>query len=68
MDLLDFSHLQACLTGAGIEQTQPACLNARLDYDGTMNGDKDVDGDDMAILVGCISGSGVYAMPSCDPD
>jgi hypothetical protein len=50
IDQPDFGHLQECLTGAGIDQTDPDCQDAKLD------GDSDVDIDDVAIFIGCISG------------
>ena len=59
VDIEDFGHLQVCLTGAGIEQTDPACLNAKLDTD------TDVDSDDCAILQACLSGANVPADPQC---
>lgn len=67
VDLADFGHIQECMTGGGVEQTDPDCLDARLDFDGSYYGDKDVDSADMDILLNCLSGADVYAPPSCDP-
>ncbi len=56
----DFGHLQICLTGVGIVQSDAACLDAKLDAD------SDVDADDIAIFVNCLSGPGVAGDPYCD--
>lgn len=61
VDQADFGWFQACFTGAGIEQTDPACATARLDDDA------DVDIDDFGIFQGCMSGANVPVAPSCDP-
>ncbi len=61
VDQEDFGHLQACLTGSGQPQMDPACLDARLD------GDRDVDPNDWAIFEACISGPNVPADPGCAP-
>ena len=58
VDQSDFGRLQACLTGPGMAQNDPACAPARLD-------DEDVDRDDTAILQGCMSGPNVPAGPDC---
>lgn len=59
VDQEDFGHLQACLSGQGIAQIDPVCLNARLDAD------LDVDADDVAIFLGCFSGPGQPPPPGC---
>jgi hypothetical protein len=59
VDLTDFGHFQACLTGASKPQDDPACQDARLD------GDSDVDDDDLWLLLGCLSGKDVPADPDC---
>jgi len=51
VDQEDFGHLQACLSGPGIAQNDPDCLDARLD------GDDDVDQDDFAIFRNCMTGA-----------
>lgn len=61
VDMEDFGNLQQCLSGAGIPQNLPECLDARLD---TI--DDDVDEDDIIIFWQCLSGPGVLADPSCD--
>ena len=60
VDLEDFGHLQACLTGSGVEQNDPHCLDARLDSD------IDVDQDDFALLPTCLTGPDLPADPDCD--
>lgn len=59
VDQADFGRFQACLTGAGITQNDPACLDARLDED------DDVDEGDMVLFRGCMSGPNVRAILSC---
>ncbi len=59
VDQEDFGHFQACLSGAGIPQNDPDCLDARLDHD------DDVDSDDFGIFQGCMSGADVPANPNC---
>ena len=59
VDQEDFGQFQACLSGPGLEQDDPACEPALLDPD------VDVDQDDFAIFEGCISGPNVPADPSC---
>jgi len=51
--------LQACYSGNGIIQTAPACADAIMDADG------DVDPDDFALFLGCLSGPGVEADEHC---
>jgi M6 family metalloprotease-like protein len=60
VDQNDFGHLQACLTGAGAHQDDPACQDADLDHD------QDVDQNDASILLGCLSGPDVPAGRKCD--
>jgi len=60
VDQDDFGHFQACMTGSGVAQNTPACLDTHLDGDG------DVDRDDFAILQACLSGANVLADPACD--
>jgi len=59
VDLEDFGHLQACMSGVGITQTDPACENARLDND------DDVDQGDFGIFKACLSGAGVAPNLTC---
>jgi len=59
VDQEDFGHLQACLTGPGMTQDEPACLSARLD------GDDDVDQSDVQQLTNCWSGPDILADPAC---
>jgi PKD repeat protein len=59
VDQSDFGYLQACLSGPGLSQTDPACASARLDRD------EDVDADDVALFLRCMRGSNVIADPSC---
>jgi len=59
VDLADFGHFQACLTGPAVEVTDPNCLDADLD------GDSHVDQGDCGIFQGCMSGSHVPADPNC---
>lgn len=52
VDQDDFGRLQACFSGYGVSQTDPACLDARLaghDY---------VDKQDLALFRACLSGAG----------
>ena len=58
VDLDDFGHLQACLSGS-VPQTLDSCLNARL------NPDEYVDAADVAIFRGCMSGADIPADPHC---
>ena len=59
VDMEDFGHLQACLSGADIPQNNSACQDAKLDPD------SDVDKYDIAIFKGCRSGSSILADPNC---
>ncbi|MBP7936654.1 MAG: DUF362 domain-containing protein [Phycisphaerae bacterium] len=59
VDLDDWGRLQACLTGIGVVQTDPACENAKLDDD------EDVDKNDAALFTQCLSGAGIPADPDC---
>ncbi|NLX20918.1 MAG: family 10 glycosylhydrolase [Phycisphaerae bacterium] len=59
VDLDDFALLQACLSGPGISQDDPACDGAKLD-----DGD-DVDMDDVTIFLGCVSGANISGDPTC---
>jgi len=59
VDLEDFGHFQACLSGPGIAQLDPECLDAHLDSD------NDVDAADFSIFQRCISGPNVCADPNC---
>jgi len=59
VDQADFGHLQACLSGPAVPQTNPDCSNARIDGDG------DVDQADAGLVRQCISGPDVPADPNC---
>jgi len=59
VDQEDFGHLQACLSGSGVTQTDPDCQDALMDDDG------DVDQDDFGVFQGCLSGPKVPADPNC---
>lgn len=61
VDMEDFGRFQLCLSGAGIQQLDPACQKARLD------GDMDVDQDDLIRFIGCFSGPSVPGNPNCLP-
>jgi hypothetical protein len=50
VDHVDFSHLQSCLSGAGIPKNQSRCQDARMDLD------TDVDSTDIAHFLACYSG------------
>lgn len=58
-DQSDFGLFQACFSGNGTTQPDPACLDARLDDD------DDVDQMDFITFQACTSGSGVSADPHC---
>jgi beta-lactamase superfamily II metal-dependent hydrolase len=59
VDMEDFGHLQVCLTGPGVPQTDPACEDAMIDSD------DDVDQDDFGLFQACISGANVPAPSNC---
>jgi len=59
VDQEDFGRFQACLTGPGIPQNDPACLDARLDAD------SDVDAADLTLFRQCVSGPGIPANSNC---
>jgi len=59
VDQMDFGILQRCYGGQGVEQTDPACLGARLDAD------VDVDTGDFALFMQCVSGANVAGDPDC---
>jgi hypothetical protein len=60
VDQKDVGLLQACYTGPGVAQQDPACQAARLD------GDEDADTDDFAVLQRCLSGPDVCPPSGCD--
>jgi hypothetical protein len=59
VDMSDFGRFQACLTGTGSPQTDPACQGARMDID------SDVDQNDFVLFQACLSGEGLPADPDC---
>lgn len=59
VDQEDYGRFQACLTGAGIIQDDPACFLAKLDND------QDVDLDDRILFVGCMSGPNIPGSLTC---
>lgn len=59
VDQADFAHLQVCLKGSSIAQTDLACQDAKL------NADDFVDHADLTVFMGCTSGSRVLADPNC---
>ncbi|MHC4796701.1 MAG: thrombospondin type 3 repeat-containing protein, partial [Planctomycetota bacterium] len=59
VDQEDFGHLQVCMSGSGLKQSDPNCSDADLDYD------LDVDNDDFNHFQKCISGANVPADPYC---
>lgn len=59
VDQEDYAHLQVCLSGELVSQSDPACADARLDPDA------DVDGDDIGWFMRCFSGPGVPADACC---
>lgn len=59
VDQADFGRFQACFSGAGTPQNDPACDGAKLDADA------DVDGDDFGIFQRCLSGPNIPADPNC---
>lgn len=62
VDLVDFSHLQVCLSGFTVPQDDPDCQNAKLD------GDADIDFDDVGVFLACITGPNIQGDPDCDVD
>ena len=61
VDASDFGHLQLCISGADIPQTDLACQGGDLDYD------TDVDGADVDVLLGCLTGANLPASLNCLP-
>jgi hypothetical protein len=62
VDMDDFGHIQACLSGSGVPQNDPACANAKLDAD------TDVDKLDINVFRGCMRGPGIPPNPTnCPP-
>lgn len=59
VDQADFGAFQACFSGIGIAQDDPACARAKLDADA------DVDINDFGIFQRCMSGANVPANPNC---
>lgn len=59
VDQEDFGLLQACVSGASVPQSDPACTDARLDKD------SDVDQADIALFLGCLSGPEVEVDSDC---
>ena len=59
VDQEDFGLFQACLTGPGEPQQDPACQDARLDTD------VDVDQDDFGLFQLCITSPNQAANPTC---
>lgn len=59
VDLDDFAHIQACLSGNGVIQGDTACAAANFD------GDTDVDLLDMAKFRGCLSGANTPSDRDC---
>lgn len=59
VDQTDFGHLQSCLSGASVHQTDPTCQDAKLD------GDEDVDQNDFGVIQRCFSGAGVIPSADC---
>lgn len=60
VDQEDFGLFQACLSGPGVAQNDPACAEARLDLDG------DVDASDMFIFQRCLTAPNIPASFDCD--
>lgn len=59
VDQEDFGRFQACYSGPGVIQTDPACARALLDED------DDVDQSDFALFRDCMSGANNPADPDC---
>lgn len=60
-DMDDYGLFQACLSGANVAQTDPACELAKLDAD------SDVDAADLSLFIGCMSGAEIPIDPNCLP-
>ncbi|NLE59640.1 MAG: BACON domain-containing protein [Planctomycetes bacterium] len=60
VDQADFGHLQECMSGFAVPQIDPDCSDTLLNPD-----DEFVDGTDLGIFLGCLSGSGVRADMTC---
>jgi hypothetical protein len=60
VDMEDFGHFQVCLTGPGVPQIRPDCVDARLD------GDVDVDQEDFGVFQRCLSGAHRPADAACE--
>ncbi len=58
-DQADFGIFQACYSGPGIPQADPACIDTLFD------GDEDVDQSDFAVFQGCLTGAQVALDPNC---
>lgn len=59
VDMEDFGHFQACLSGVGVLQTDPNCQDANFDHD------SDVDEIDFAVFQACFRGPNIEADPYC---
>ena len=59
VDQEDYGRFQACLSGTGVSQDEPACQDAKFD------GDIDVDPADAAMFQGCMSGPNVPGNQNC---
>jgi alpha-glucosidase len=59
VDMADFGKFQVCLSGAGIEQSEPDCQKAMFDAD------VDVDSEDLTAFLGCLSGPDIPSDPAC---
>lgn len=60
VDLEDFGVIQACMTGTGEPQDDPACDKAKLDLD------EDVDANDIEIFIRCMTGPGIPGDVNCN--
>jgi hypothetical protein len=61
VDVEDFGHLQVCLKGSTVPQTDPACTNADV------NSDRYVDRFDVDSLINCLSGPDLPPGSNCAP-
>lgn len=59
VDQEDWGGVQSCLTDVAVPSTDPACDAARLD------GDEDIDPDDITIFIACYSGPNIPAPANC---